>query len=67
MIAQDVEKVYPELVRTSWRGHKQVSYVGLIGPLIEAVKELDQRLGEVERRLGLDSAVPPGQDEHAGP
>lgn len=51
VVAQDVEKVFPELVSTSRRGYKQVHYAGLIAPLIEAVKELDQRLSLIEARL----------------
>jgi Chaperone of endosialidase len=52
VIAQDVEKVFPELVATDEQGNKQVAYYGLIGPLIEAVKELDARVRELEARLG---------------
>ena len=51
MIAQEVEKVFPELVTTDEQGRKQVEYSGLIAPLIEAVKELDDRLRTVEQRL----------------
>ena len=51
VVAQDVEAVFPELVTTDAKGHKRVSYTGLIGPLIEAVKELDERLRVVEERL----------------
>jgi hypothetical protein len=51
VIAQDVEKVFPELVTTGRSGYKHVNYGGLIAPLIEAVKELDARLSEVERQL----------------
>ena len=40
VIAQEVEAAFPELVATSEKGHKQVSYTGLIGVLIQAVKEL---------------------------
>lgn len=58
VIAQDVEKVFPELVTTGRDGYKRVHYAGLIGPLIEAVKELDQRLSEVERRLGASTDLP---------
>src|SRR3990172_7836069 len=50
VVAQDVEAVFPELVTTDAKGHKRVSYTGLIGPLIEAVKELDERLRVVEER-----------------
>lgn len=41
LIAQDVEKVYPELVVTSNEGIKSLNYSGMVGPLVEAVKELD--------------------------
>jgi len=51
VIAQDVERIFPELVRTSEQGHKEVAYHGLIGPLIEAVKELDERLRAAEEQL----------------
>lgn len=54
VIAQDVEKVFPELVSTHEDGYKQVEYSGLIGPLIEAVKELDERMRALERRVGGD-------------
>jgi len=51
VIAQELEKVFPELVSTDEQGRKKVDYVGLIGPLIEAVKELDARVSELEHRL----------------
>jgi Chaperone of endosialidase len=51
VIAQEVEKVFPELVETTPEGYKRVEYSGLIAPLIEAVKELDDRVRELERRL----------------
>lgn len=51
VIAQEVEEVFPELVRTDERGFKTVNYVGLIAPLIEAVKELDARIEALERKL----------------
>jgi hypothetical protein len=48
VIAQEVEQVFPELVGVDQRGYKAVSYIGLIAPLIEAVKELDARITELE-------------------
>jgi hypothetical protein len=47
---EQVEKVFPELVLTDENGDKTIAYHALIGPLIEAVKELDTRLSELERR-----------------
>ena len=40
LIAQDVEKVFPNLVETRPDGYKQVDYVMLVPSLIEAIKEL---------------------------
>lgn len=40
VIAQEVEKVFPELVQTDTQGYKTVAYANLVAPLIEAVKEL---------------------------
>ena len=51
VIAQEVEKVFPELVETTPEGLKKVNYEGLIAPLIEAVKELDDRVRALEQRL----------------
>jgi hypothetical protein len=54
VIAQEVEKVFPELVTTDEEGRKKVEYSGLIAPLIEAVKELDDRVRALEERLQGD-------------
>lgn len=51
VIAQEVERVFPELVVTGEDGIKRVFYLGLIGPLIEAVKELDDRVRALEAQL----------------
>ena len=40
VIAQEVEKVFPDLVKDDSAGYKTVDYNGLVAPLIEAVKEL---------------------------
>jgi len=42
VIAQEVEKIFPELVRTedTAESYKSVNYVGFIAPLIEASKDL---------------------------
>ena len=58
VIAQEVEKVYPEIVGVNEQGYKFVDYQKLVVPLIEAVKELkvknealEQRNGELELAL----------------
>jgi hypothetical protein len=51
VIAQDVEKVLPEVVVESTDGLKSVSYGNIVGVLIEAVKEQQKRIEELERKL----------------
>jgi hypothetical protein len=43
LIAQELEKVLPHLVDTAESGIKSVNYVGLIGYLIEAIKDLSNK------------------------
>jgi hypothetical protein len=50
-IAQDVEKVLPELVRTGSDGMKSLNYVGLIAPLTAAVQELRQENDDLRLRV----------------
>lgn len=40
VIAQEVEKVFPEAVVTNKQGMKSVSYISLLSPMIEAIKEV---------------------------
>jgi uncharacterized protein YdeI (BOF family) len=47
VIAQEVEKIFPELVSQNL-DHKTVKYNGLIGVLIEAVKELHTKVENLE-------------------
>ena len=44
-----VEKVFPSLVLTNEDGEREVAYEGLVGLLIEAVKELDGRVSALEQ------------------
>ncbi len=55
VIAQELEKIYPELVNTAddEMGTKSVNYVGLIGPLVEAVKELKKQNEEMKEEIEL--------------
>ena len=51
VIAQDVEKVFPQAVSTDPNGIKSVSYGDMVAPLIEAVKELTARVKELEAKV----------------
>ena len=48
--AQDVEKVYPDLVEGE-EGEKGLNYSGLIAPLVEAVKELSTKIETLETKV----------------
>jgi hypothetical protein len=50
LLAQDIEKVFPELVSES-NGIKSVNYQGLVPVLINALKEQDSKMKEQETRI----------------
>ncbi|MDQ3587528.1 MAG: tail fiber domain-containing protein [Actinomycetota bacterium] len=50
VIAQEVERSFPEAVVTGADGLKKVDYLGLVAVLVEAVKELDERVRRLEAR-----------------
>ena len=50
LTAQDVEKVYPDLV-TGDEGEKGLHYSGLIAPLIEAIKELSAEVDTLKTKV----------------
>ena len=52
VIAQDVEKVLPELVKETNTGYLGVDYDKIIGLLIEVVKEQEKRIKDLENKLG---------------
>ena len=49
LIAQDVEKCFPEVVSTDANGMKAVSYDRLVAPLIEAVKEQQGTIHQLQQ------------------
>jgi len=49
-IAQRLEEILPELVDTNDEGVKSVNYNGIIAFLVEAVKEMDKRITELESK-----------------
>lgn len=58
VIAQEVEKKFPELVETDDQGYKSVNYPALVAPIIEAIKELKNMVvSYVAKLLGLESDV----------
>jgi hypothetical protein len=53
LIAQNVETVYPELVNSDNEGYKAVAYDKLTAVLIQAVKELSQKVDRLEKENKL--------------
>lgn len=51
LIAQEVERVYPELVSTGADGVKSVAYGNLVGPLVEAVRDLKAENDDLRARV----------------
>ena len=53
VIAQEIEEILPEVVRTAIdeEGTKSVSYGNIVGVLIEAIKEQQQQINELKEML----------------
>jgi hypothetical protein len=51
LIAQDVEPLFPEAVAVRQDGKKTVDYAKLAVPLIEAMKEQQEQIAELEKRI----------------
>ena len=52
VIAQEIEKVLPEVVETRDNGYKAVKYEKIVSLLIEAVKEQQVQIDELKTKLG---------------
>lgn len=48
VIAQDVKKVFPEAVRVDEKGFYCVDYNGVLALMLEAIKEIDQKVKEIQ-------------------
>ena len=51
VIAQEIEKILPELVTTRENGYKAVRYEKIVALLIEAVKEQQSQIDELKNKL----------------
>jgi len=50
-IAQEVEKIIPELVGENPDGYKGVQYQNVVGLLVEAIKEQQKQIDELKRQI----------------
>ena len=51
VIAQEIEKVLPELVQTRENGYKAVKYDKIVSLLIEGIKELSKEVTELKKNI----------------
>ncbi len=51
LIAQEVEKVFPELVMTDEHGEKAIAYYQLIPMLLEALKQQQQQIDNLQKKV----------------
>lgn len=51
LIAQELEKVYPELVDADTEGFKSVQYSKLVAVLIEGIKEQQEQINELQSKV----------------
>jgi len=49
--AQEVQQVYPELVKEGQDGYLSINYIGLIPVLVEAIKEQDSTIEELNQTV----------------
>ena len=49
VIAQEVQKIFPELVRADSKGYLSVNYVGLVPYLIESIKEQQDQIQQLQK------------------
>ena len=51
-IAQDMEKIFPEIVNTNDKGYKSIDYSKLTPVLVEAIKEQQKQIDELKALVG---------------
>lgn len=61
VIAQEVEKFFPELIHQDTDGMKSVDYMGLIGPLVAAVSELKEENAKLRADIEALKAKAPSK------
>lgn len=65
-VAQEVEKVLPELVHTGKDGYKYIDYISVVPLLVNAVQQLQAELNEVSGKQPMKSRAVTANDDIAG-
>jgi hypothetical protein len=53
VIAQEIESILPEVIRTRDNGYKAVKYEKIVALLIQAVKELSEKVTKLEGKTNI--------------
>ncbi len=56
MIAQEVEKVFPEWVDNDPNGNKSIGFTGFEALMVEALRELKTDIDNIKAHVGLQAA-----------
>lgn len=51
LMADEVEKVFPTMVARDEEGYRYVNYSMMVVPLLETIKQLEQRIAQLEKKL----------------
>lgn len=54
LLAQELQKIYPELVEEGQDGYLGINYIELVPVLIRAIQEQQKQIKELQEELGLD-------------
>lgn len=57
LIAQDVQKIFPELVASDEKGYLSIDYIGLIPHLIQALQNQNQQIEQLKEQLNICCAI----------
>ena len=53
LVAQEVQKILPDVVRETKDGYLGVAYGNIIGVLVESIKELNAKIEKLEATLNI--------------
>ncbi len=57
LIAQDVEKIFPEMVKADEHGYKAINYSAFVPVLIESIKEQQKKIEQLEEKVKEVDAI----------
>lgn len=67
LIAEDIQKIYPELVHEDMNGNLSVDYVGFIPLLIKTVQQLSEEVNELRNMEAVSKGIGSNRNEFIMP